>query len=157
MNVYDYAMQMELDGKAFYEKLAKGTDLEGLRKIFYELAADEQKHYNIFKKLKEQLPVTAMADSTVLEQAKNLFAELEADKLSQQTLKSNLDAYQYAIEAEKKSADLYLDAADKEENEDIKEILLKIVIEERKHLNIIENVFDFVNAPTQSQNQKHFL
>ena len=40
MNVFDYAMRMEVDGQAYYEKLARETQLVGLRTIFTRLAAD---------------------------------------------------------------------------------------------------------------------
>ncbi|MBN1958019.1 MAG: ferritin family protein [Desulfuromonadales bacterium] len=150
MNVFDYAMKMELEGQAFYQKLAAETASEGLRKIFTELADDEQKHYAIFSKLKAAEGVDAMADSRALETARNLFSELQADQDSNQLLKTNLDGYQYAMQAEKESADLYRDAAEKEPDPAIKELLLKIAQEEDKHLNILENIFDFVNAPTQS-------
>ncbi len=150
MNVFDYAIKMELDGKAFYEKLAKETESEGLRKIFSELAEDEQKHYDIFSKLKENQSLNSMPDSTALEGAKNIFTEMQADVSSQKLLKTNLDAYQQAMNAEKESAKLYRDAAAKEENAEVKALLLKIAIEEEKHLNILENIFDFVNAPTHS-------
>ena len=45
MNVYDFALKMELDGKAYYQQLAGKTSLAGLKNIFLQLAADEQKHY----------------------------------------------------------------------------------------------------------------
>ena len=150
MNVFDYAIKMELDGKAFYEKLAKETESEGLQKIFNELAEDEQKHCDIFSRLKENQNIKSMSDSTALEGAKNIFTEMQADVSSQQLQKTNLDAYQQAMNAEKESAKLYRDAAAKEENAEVKAMLLKIAIEEEKHLNILENIFDFVNAPTQS-------
>lgn len=150
MNVFDYAIKMELDGKAFYEKLAKETDSEGLQKIFNELAEDEQKHCDIFSRLKENQNIKSMSDSTALEGAKNIFTEMQADVSSQKLQKTNLDAYQQAMNAEKESAKLYRDAAAKEENAEVKALLLKIAIEEEKHLNILENIFDFVNAPTQS-------
>lgn len=150
MNIYEYAMKMELDGKAFYEKLAAETESEGLRKIFSELADDEQKHYDIFRQLKEKEAVNSMVDSTALEGARSLFADLQVNKSEQRLLKSNLDAYQYAMKAEKDSAELYQDAADKENDEGIKQLLQKMAVEERKHLHILENIFDFVNAPTQS-------
>lgn len=150
MNVFDYAIKMELDGKAFYEKLAKETESEGLQKIFNELAEDEQKHCDIFSRLKENQNIKSMSDSTALEGAKNVFTEMQADVSSQKLLKTNLDAYQQAMNAEKESAKLYRDAAVKEENAEVKALLLKIAIEEEKHLNILENIFDFVNAPTQS-------
>jgi len=150
MNIFDYALKMELDGKAFYEKLATETESEGLRKIFNELADDEQKHYDIFQQLKENQAINSMADSVALEGAKNIFTEMQADLSSQSLLKTNLDAYQRAMEAEKESAKLYCEAAAKEEDGAVKTLLLKIALEEQKHLNILENIFDFVNAPTQS-------
>ena len=150
MNVFDYALKMELDGKAFYEKLATETESEGLRKIFNELAEDEQKHYEIFQKLKENQTINSMPESIALEGAKNIFTEMLADLSSQRLLKSNLDAYQYAMKTEKESAKLYREAAAKEENAAVKSLLLKISVEEQKHFNILENIFDFVNAPTQS-------
>ncbi|MDX2479375.1 MAG: ferritin family protein [Desulfuromusa sp.] len=150
MNVFDYAIKMELDGKVFYEKLAAETDSEGLRKIFSELAADEQKHYDIFQQLREEKVIDSMPDSTALDGAKNIFAEMQADKSAQNLLKTNLDAYQYAMKMEQDSAKLYREAAAKEENSKVKTFLLKIALEEQKHLNILENIFDFVNAPTQS-------
>lgn len=150
MNVFDYALKMELDGKAFYEKLAKDTESEGLRKIFNDLAEDEQKHYDIFSQLKDNQSIESMPDSVALEGAKNIFAEMQENSDSQKFLKTNLDAYQHAMQTEKDSAKLYRDAAEKEENSEVKALLLKISIEEEKHLNILENIFDFVNAPTQS-------
>lgn len=147
MDVYDYAMKMELDGKAFYEKLAAECASEGLRNIFTELAYDEQRHYDIFRRMKDQEVIGTVIDSTALEGARNLFADMQIDQSSRELLKSNLDGYRYAMKAEKESADLYLDAAEKEESEDVKALLLKIAVEEQKHLTILENVYEFVNTP----------
>lgn len=147
MNVFDFAMKMELDGKALYEKLAAESAPEGLRKIFSELATDEQKHYDIFKKLKERNSGSAMVDSKALEGARDLFAEMTLDQGSRDKLKSSLDGYRYAMKAEKESADLYLDAAAKEEDAEVKALLLRIAEEEQKHLTILENVYEFVNTP----------
>ncbi len=147
MNILDYAMKMELDGKAFYEKLAAECSSEGLRNIFTELAHDEQKHYDIFRKLKDQKAVGAMSDSTALEGARSLFADMQADQASRDLLKSNLDGYRYAMKAEQESADLYLKAAEQEDDREAKALLQKIAVEEQKHLKILENAYDFVNAP----------
>ena len=45
MDVFDFAMKMELQGKAFYETQAALTQIIGLKTVFTGLAADEQKHY----------------------------------------------------------------------------------------------------------------
>jgi len=150
MDIFDFAMKMELDGKDFYTRLATESNCQGLKQIFADLAADEQKHYEIFSRLKAQQPLAGMADSRALETARNLFAELKVDLSSGNGLGSNLEAYRYAMKVEKESETIYLEAAEKEENEEVRKLLLKIVVEERKHYNIIENIYDFVSAPTQS-------
>jgi len=44
MNIYEFALQMELDGKAFYTKIAAAAQEIGLQTIFSRLADDEEKH-----------------------------------------------------------------------------------------------------------------
>lgn len=149
MNVFDFAMKMELDGKAFYEKLAKETNIVGLQTIFSRLAADEQKHYDIFLALKGQTQATAMEDTTVLEQAKNVFEQLLAQKETLGPVKGDLEGYRFAMKIEADSFRLYEDAAQKERSEDVKNLLLRIAGEERKHFTIVQNIYDFVNAPNQ--------
>lgn len=147
MDIYDYAMKMEFDGKTFYEKLAAECNSEGLCKIFSELALDEQKHFDIFRQLKNQKSVDSMANSSALDGARNIFAEMQADLETQKQLKTNIDGYRFAMKAEKESAELYLDAAEKETDPKVKNLLLRIAAEEQKHLNILENIYEFVNTP----------
>ena len=147
MNVFDFAIKMEQDGKAYYEKLAKNATLPGLRTIFTRLAEDEQKHYDIFLTLQRGEKKVAMADSTALEFAKNVFTALPKDAGT--AVKDDLESYQYAMQIEAESFRLYEDAAAKEKEAGTKELLLKIAAEEHKHFQIIENIFAFANAPNQ--------
>lgn len=149
MNVFDFAMKMELDGRAFYEKLARETRHDGLRNIFLQLAADEQKHYGIFLALKDQARPEVMKDSTALEQAKTVFSGLLARGENLGPLKGDLDGYSHAMDLEAESFRLYEGAARREQNTEIRELLLRIAGEEHKHFNILQNIYDFANAPTQ--------
>jgi rubrerythrin len=54
------------------------------------------------------------------------------------------------MKAEKESAALYLEAAEKETDEKVKALLVDIAAEEQKHYNILENVYEFINAPSQA-------
>jgi len=146
MNIFDFAIKMEQDGKAFYEKLAKNTPNPGLQTIFARLAEDEQKHSEIFLALRSGEKM-AMADSTALELAKNVFTALP--KGAGTNIKGDLDSYQYAMQIEAESFRLYEDAAKNEKDAGAKELLLKIAAEEHKHFQIIENIFAFTNAPNQ--------
>ena len=146
MNIFDFALKMELDGKAYYEKLAAETTNAGLKSIFTGLAADEEKHYDIILAIKTGTDLK-MADSTVLEKAKNLFEELRADKDIGGILKKSLDGYQHARKIEADSVKLYEDMAKKEDNPDTVQLLLRIANEEKKHFNILDNLYDYVLAP----------
>lgn len=149
MNVFEFAMKMELDGKDLYEKLARETALPGLRDIFSQLAADEQKHYEIFRALKGQARPKAMADTPVLEQAKNVFEDLLARKDALGPVKGDLEGYRQALKVEEDSFRLYEGAAEKEKDKGVRELLLRIAGEEHKHFEILQNIHDFVNAPSQ--------
>ena len=147
MNIFDFAIKMEQDGKAYYEKLAKNATLPGLQTIFTRLAEDEQKHYDIFLALKGGEKNLAMADSTSLEFAKNIFAALS--KESGDAVKDDLDSYRHAMQLEAESFRLYESAAKAEEEEGTKRLLLKVAAEEHKHFQILENIYSFANAPNQ--------
>ena len=146
MNIFEFAMKMELDGKAYYEKLAAETAVVGLKTIFVNLAADEQKHYDTIQAIKSGTS-GVMANSTVLEEAKNLFADLIGDKNIVGSLKKSLDGYEHARKIEADSVRFYEDAAGKESNPDTAKILLRIADEEKKHYNIMDNLYDFTLAP----------
>ncbi|PKN12361.1 MAG: ferritin [Deltaproteobacteria bacterium HGW-Deltaproteobacteria-4] len=147
MNIFDFAIKMEQDGKIYYEKLAKDATLPGLQTIFARLAEDEQKHYDTFVALRDGGKNFAMADSTVLEFSKNVFAALP--KESGEAVKDDLDSYRHAMQLEAESFRLYESAAKSEEEEGPKRLLLKIAAEEHKHFQILENIYSFANAPNQ--------
>jgi rubrerythrin len=146
MNVFDFAMKMELDGKAYYERLAAETSVNGLKTIFAMLAADEQKHYNTVLAMKEGAD-GEMTATTVLEKARNVFQELKGEKELIGGMKKDLDGYQHAMKIEADSVRLYEDMAKKESKPEIVKLLLKIAGEEKKHYNIMENLYDFVLKP----------
>jgi rubrerythrin len=147
MNVFDFAMKMELDGKSYYLKLAEGTSIIGLKTIFTMLADDEQKHYDTILDMKEITGAGKMADSTALEKSQNIFEQLIADKHAIATMGEDLDGYRHAMKIEADSIRFYEKAAEKEPREDVRKLLLKIAEEEKKHYNIVENIYDFVLKP----------
>lgn len=149
MNVFDFAMKMEEDGKAYYEKLASQTSLPGLRTIFTRLAEDEQKHYEIFQELKTSRSVPAMQDTTILAEAKNVFEEIPKEEETLKGLEGDLAAYQHAMKIEADSFRFYENAAREEKNPATKNLLTKIAGEEHEHFNILENIFHFIDAPNQ--------
>jgi rubrerythrin len=149
--VFDFAMQMELDGKAYYEKEAAQTESPALKKILTGLAEDEERHFNIFKKLKEQhasdLGELGEMSTGILSTVKNVFNEL-ADKKEPVEFKQSVnDVWKQAQDVEKKSEDFYRQKAEEVTNDIEKDMLIKIANEERRHWGIIEMVIQYINQP----------
>jgi len=149
MNTFEFAKQMELDGKAYYEKLARQASMVGLKTIFTRLAEDEQKHYEILQALQASDKAPVMQESTALPDARNVFAEFPGGAPAAPGGKDDLAAYRQAMKLEADSFRLYEDAAGRETVAEVKSLLLKIAGEEHKHFNILENIYNFANAPDQ--------
>ncbi len=146
MNVFDFAINMEEDGRKFYEKLAEEANEPELKSIFTLLAAEEAQHRDIFQAMKNgEDPVKANSKS--MERIKSIFQKLLEKKDAFGILRKDPDGYLHSIKTEEDYIRLYEDMAKKEKNEHVKELLLQIAEEERHHLNIMENIYDFVESP----------
>ena len=62
-------------------------------------------------------------------------------------MRKDLDGYLHAMNIEAASVRLYEDMAKKEQNQETVQLFLRIANEEKKHYNIMENLYDFVLAP----------
>ena len=146
MNIFDYAMQMEQDGEAYYRELASKCHVQGLKKILNMLADDEVGHYNTFKNLKAGTDAE-VPGSTVLENAKNVFQEIKDTETGFDFDVSEIDQYNKAIEIEKKSEDFYREKANEVEQPGVKDILLNIAEDEKKHRFLLKNTVEFISRP----------
>jgi|UniRef100_A0A7V3VSK4 rubrerythrin len=142
MNAIDYALKMELDGKALYEQQAKNSTDPRLKQLFSMLARDEQRHYEIIEGFKKSSYDYKGTDT--FKTTKNMFSEMLDKKQTFKVETNVFDAYRQAIEMEKKSVELYLSESTKSKNAQEKSVLLKLAEEEKKHQTILENLTEFV-------------
>jgi len=150
MNILDFALKLEADGKAYYEKLAAESDSKELKNLFTLLAEAEQNHYDALLARKNETAFAGV-ESGILEKAKNLFQHLLEMKQGQSQLKLDIDGYRHAIKAEEQSIGFYEIAAEKEKSLEVRHLLQALAAEEKLHLNIVENIYEFVESP------KYFL
>ncbi len=146
MNIFDFAMQMEKEGEAYYRSLAQKSTTEGIKKILNMLADDEVKHQEILERLKEKSDIAA-AETQVLQNAKNIFAEMKDQVIDLDFGESEINLYRKARELEEKSERFYKEKAQEVENIKTKEILLRIAGEENRHIFLIENMIAFLSRP----------
>lgn len=151
MNVFEHAMQMELDGKAYYEEAATKVDSPELKKILLEIASDEQKHYNLFKSMKDGNDVDYVESegSTIFASVKNVFVTLKEENKDFKFPTDAKKLWEQARDVEKKAEEFYRAEAEKLDNEKNASILHKIADEEHRHWVTMENVINFIDHPNQ--------
>lgn len=144
MNIFDYAMQMERDGEQFYRGLADTSRNQGMARILTGLADDEAKHYRIVAEMAEGIEPD-MAETTVLTDAKNVFAEMQGESF--ELGGPQVDVYRQAQEIERQSRDFYREKAAQMTTSAAKTILLKIADEEQRHFVLLDHIIEFMDRP----------
>ncbi len=147
MNVYEYAMNVEKDGEAYYKELASRSPNAGLKKVFNLLADAEVKHYQVFKSMRDKdgQDFKALDIST---DTKTIFETLKAEKNSVDFNLDEVKFYEEAIKREDDSYRFYLNKANELENEEEKTVFMNIAQEEIKHKSILEDILAFIQEPT---------
>ena len=62
--IFDIGIQIEANGKKFYEAVARNTSDLAVQKLFLELSDWESKHIELFRKLKEALSSSLKEETT---------------------------------------------------------------------------------------------
>ncbi len=146
MNVFDYAMQMEKDGEAYYREIAESTSNEGLKAIVIYLAEEEVKHYNIFRMMKDGKG-DSLPPSNLLAQVKNIFSEMRAKGDKYNFEAKQVEYYRKALETENTSEAFYREKAGETTAIHEKALLNAIADEEKRHGKILEGIIDFIQEP----------
>lgn len=148
MKIYEIAKNIEKEGEQFYRGLAEKTNDPGLKSILNMMAEDEVKHYRIFERL-EQKEDAPMEDTFVLRNAKAIFEQMRGAYEGFDSDTPQDDVYSKAIESENETLKVYEDILEQAETEQQKEVIRKIMEEEKKHAYLLENMRDFLRRPTQ--------
>ena len=146
MNIVDCAIKKTLETKTYFEKLAAGSTLGDLKGLFNLLATAEQEHYEALMKLEKEVEAGG-AGFTVLNEAACIFKPLVEKRDLLAELKTDPDAYRHVITEQEESVKFYEDLATKAELQVTRNLLKRIAEQERKHLNIIENIYAFMESP----------
>lgn len=146
MNVFEYAKKMELDGIHFYREAADSTTKPGFKKILQLLSNEEQKHYNFFDSLQQNADAGELSGFPA-DEAENIFQQLWRNKEGFDFSAEQVEIYKKAFEIEKQSERFYRLQAEKAEREKLKEQLLMVAEEERKHMILIDGLVEYLSRP----------
>ncbi|MDT4761105.1 ferritin family protein [Sphaerochaeta sp. PS] len=144
MDIFTIAIQLEQEGAKFYEDLATKASTKGFISIFTILANDEKKHEKLFTSLqKNSKPI--MVSTTVSEEAKAIFKNFKTEDYLVEA--PQVSMYEKALEIEQKSIDLYSSSLASLEDDAARDIVKKIIAEEKKHFETLEELVTMVRRP----------
>ncbi len=143
--IYKVAVQIEENGKHFYDNSQKSIDNPEVKKLFAELAGQEIEHKKRFESLQAQLPaesstatvwdpdneldlyIKTMADQHIFVSSAGLNERLAG-------IKSTADALRIAIDFEKDSVLFFLSLEEAVAGKKDQELIKTLVKEEQEHL-----------------------
>jgi rubrerythrin len=146
MNSIDCAIKMEEQARMNFEQLAAATTIPELKNLFTLLAAAEEEHHEALIRIKRRAGSQG-ARFSALQEAACTFRPLLTKRELVAELKLDPDAYKHVVKQEEEGIRFYEELAAQATDEGDREVLLKIADGERKHLNIVENIYSFVESP----------
>jgi len=149
MNIFDFAINFEIENRKLYEECAEKSGNEHLRGVFLRLAEEEKKHENIVRQLKEEKQVDEVK-TDILTSAKDAFESISKDLEGAENKifpQKQVDVYKKAKEMEGDSYKFYTDKAEETDNTEVEKTFKRLAEEEKKHERIIDNIIEMVNRP----------
>ena len=148
-----YAIQMEIDGKAFYLKASRESGNELGRKLLESLAAQEDYHRQKFEQIYENIrksrnwPVVDFKPDGG-KTLRTIFAvEISKPTSEIKVAQTELDAVQKAMQMEDKSYDFYHDRYEQVGPGAERDFFETIAAEEREHKLVLLDYYEFLQNP----------
>jgi rubrerythrin len=155
------AIQMEIDGKQYYLKAAQSSGNETGRKLFQQLAAEEDRHREKFEEIfkgfqkKNAWPVINITPHDGKE-IRTLFAGASRSIKASNT---EMEAVQTAMAMENKTRDFYQEQARKSSFETEKKYYEILVQEESVHHSLLSDYYEYMQNPADyfTRKERHSL
>lgn len=146
MNVFDCAIKIEEETKAYYEGLEREAENPELKLLFSMLAAAEDEHRKSLLKLKEKA-AHGKARLDGLDLGVCSYHPFLTQRELLETTEKDPDLYLYAVKKEEQEIRFFEELATLADDDATRKSPLKLADEERRHLETLENIYAFAEAP----------
>ncbi len=137
-DVLDFAISREIEAQAFYLKLADMAETPEMAKVFSDLASEELEHKTKLQTIKAgQIGID-------MEQVGNLGITDHVKDVEPHSKMSYIDQLIVGMKKEEKSRKLYTDLATITQEQELKEIFLKLAKDEAEHKLRFEIEYDLM-------------
>jgi rubrerythrin len=149
MDIFDFAKEIETQGRTLYADLSGKIGVKELSAIFNFLAQEEQRHFDFFDAMQKKSAVPPIPEGTVLGQAKEAFAKM-AEHFKVHHFLPPIDyeqAYQMALTYENNSIAHYEQALPGFGDERQLSSMKLIIDQEKAHARFIGSLMEFNRHP----------
>jgi rubrerythrin len=149
MNTLEFLSQFENDCLSFYGTLAAETTDPELKELYGLLVDARKRHMDML----ETRTVTARNGDLTSELAERAGHVINGCRMALSShdltkeMRNDRDAYEHVVHAEDEMIKLCEGMAKAEEGEKVKALLNWFVKDEKRHLEEIEGIYEFVEAP----------
>ncbi|NCA98173.1 MAG: hypothetical protein EOM70_02225 [Clostridia bacterium] len=142
MKLIDKAIELELSGEQYYHQQTLKNQGTTLEPVFNYLALSELKHAQLLRQVAAGVfPEVDLEESG---QEDNLFASLGDFKVDAAHVPDQLNVYRSAQDIEHTMIEVYQKLLKDSTNPDEKRVLAFLVIQEQRHLKLMESLGDLL-------------
>ena len=160
MDIFEFAMKMERDGQAFYERQAAAASNPELKEVLSTLAEEEKNHYDYFRRLRDNPDdlkhQSIPTGSKALTKVRNIFEDMSNKKDAPLFGDEVRSVWTEALRIEEQAEQFYKNKADEESDPVKKELLLKIAAVEYTHIQMIDGVLMYIKDPASFADSAEF-
>jgi len=138
MNILEYAIKMEEDGRDYYNNHALKTNNEALKTVCKMLSRDEMIHVKILKKKLDNIEYQ-LDELEDLDGIENVFNSLKDEKLEKDNL-TQLEFYRESVKMEEESISLYKDLIKIAKDEKEEKLFTYLIEQEEHHKKVLEEI-----------------
>ena len=146
MNVFDCAIKIEEEANRYYERLGSESTRPEMKQLFSMLAASEEELRNHLIAMKGSVPA-GRAQLDALDGTVCSFRPLLTERELLEEAKEDPDLYKFAMREEEQEIKFYEELAERTSDVAARSSLQMLVEEERRHLNVVENIYEFAETP----------
>ena len=147
VDAIEISLFIEKAGLGFYEKAAKNVSDPRVKEMFSKLAEEERDHIQTLQTKVQFLKpaisgkgkIPRRVDLLVREELEGKIFPASESKIVQK-FKSDIEALDYGIESEKRSIEILSRLLENEKKLDVKAIFSHLMVEEKKHLALLEDL-----------------
>ena len=147
VDAMEISLCIEKEGLFFYESAGKKVQNPKVREMFSRLAGEEREHIQILKEKSQFLQPVIVNRSRPKERLERFMVEELEGKIfpslndsAMKNIKSDKQALELGIDSEKRSIAMLQELLEKEKKLDVKAIFSHLMVEEKKHLALLEDL-----------------